>query len=630
VGGAPEESENRPPPARLSDADLVARMREGDTGAYDELYRRHAPAVRRYARSCCRDTDTAKDLTNEVFASTLQAVRRGKGPESAVRAYLLTSVRHVAAAWSRTQKREQLVDDFAVFVQSAAAGSSGDNETVDQGADVRAMRQAERTLVVKAFRSLSEKDQMVLWHTTVEEAKPRDVAPLLGLSGNATAVAAHRARENLKKAYLQAHVSRTLTTGDTCARYADRLGAYARGGLRMRAEVGVRRHLENCARCREAAAELANLNQSIRTLVPVALVGWFATAGGAKALGALLTGTGATAAAGSAAAAGGLKTAGSVGAGGGAVGAGGAAGAGGAGGGAASEGMSVPAKVVLATAVAAAAGAAWAFVLAGGDQAPKKPESKPPATHKVPRPPREPAPEPKPTPPKPTPPKATPPRHSKPAPPRSGPSQSAPAPTPPPTHHTPPPEPPAPTGGPTAPPPADYRLDKLRWSVFGDGREELHEPTVRLTGGGWLWRRRGLRIGDREYAYGVTTHSPSSVTIDLHRECRSYDALAGVDELTRGTGAVRFAVYGSGGRKDPSPGGGAGSAVGAGAAGAAGDGSSPGKRLWSSRVVRGGERPVPVHVSLRGVRTLRLVVRPDGADGSWGLADWARSTITCR
>jgi DNA-directed RNA polymerase specialized sigma24 family protein len=55
--------------------------------------------------------------------------------------------------------------------------------------------------VVAAFKSLSEKDQTVLWHTTVEEAKPQEVAPLLGMTDNATAVAAHRARENLKKAY---------------------------------------------------------------------------------------------------------------------------------------------------------------------------------------------------------------------------------------------------------------------------------------------------------------------------------------------------------------------------------------------------------------------------------------------
>ncbi|MDJ1138551.1 sigma-70 family RNA polymerase sigma factor, partial [Streptomyces iconiensis] len=319
-----------------SDAVLITRMRDGDAEAYDALYRRHAEPVRRYARTCCRDGHTAEDLTNEVFARTLQAVRGGKGPETSVRAYLLTSVRHVAAAWARTRQREQLVDDFAVFVQSAASASAAtDEETLDLGADVRAMQEAEQTLVVQAFKSLSEYDRTVLWHTAVEGAKPQDVAPLLGKSKGATATAAHRARENLKQAYLQAHVSQARTAGGDCARFADRLGAYTRGGLRMRAERGLAQHLEECPECSKAALEVRDLNEHIRVLVPVALIGWFATAGGAKAFGALITGGGGAAVAGgasAAAAAGGAGAGAAGGAGGAGAGAAGSAGAGAAGG----------------------------------------------------------------------------------------------------------------------------------------------------------------------------------------------------------------------------------------------------------------------------------------------------------
>lgn len=154
-----------------------------------------------------------------------------------MRAYLLTTVRRVAASWAKTARREQLVEDFAVFAVSAA-GAPGDRDTVDLGADVRALHEAEQSMAVQAFRSLPERYQTVLWHTAVEDESPSEVAPLLGLTANATAVLAHRAREGLKQAYLQAHVSQSLTAGGDCARYADRLGAYARGGLRMRAERG--------------------------------------------------------------------------------------------------------------------------------------------------------------------------------------------------------------------------------------------------------------------------------------------------------------------------------------------------------------------------------------------------------
>ncbi|MFE3743544.1 sigma-70 family RNA polymerase sigma factor, partial [Streptomyces sp. NPDC059134] len=317
-----------------SDADLIQRMREGDDSAYEELFRRHSEPVRRYARTCCRDAYTADDLTAEVFARTLQAVRGGAGPEQAVRAYLLTTVRRVAASWTKSAKREQLVDDFAVFAAQATRTSEVSAEdTLDLGADVLAMHEAEQSMAMQAFRSLPERWQAVLWHTTVEEESPSQIAPLFGLTANATAVLASRAREGLKQAYLQAHVSSALTAEGDCARYADRLGAYARGGLRMRAERGLRKHLEECAKCRLAAGELAQVNAVIPAAVlPVAVIGWFATGYSLKAAGVVAGGAAGAAGAGAAAAAGGAAGGAS----------GGSAGAGAGGGGGAARGRGAP------------------------------------------------------------------------------------------------------------------------------------------------------------------------------------------------------------------------------------------------------------------------------------------------
>uniref|UniRef100_UPI00202E5A09 sigma-70 family RNA polymerase sigma factor n=1 Tax=Streptomyces sp. MSC1_001 TaxID=2909263 RepID=UPI00202E5A09 len=341
-----------PPPVELppSDSELVQLMRDGDDSAYEELFRRHSDAVRRYARTCCRDAHTADDLTAEVFARTLQAVRGGAGPEQAVRAYLMTTVRRVAAHWARTQKREHLVEDFAVFAADAARSSEvSDQDTMDLGAEVRAMHEAEQSLAMQAFRSLPERWQAVLWHTTVEEESPSEVAPLFGLTANATAVLASRAREGLKQAYLQAHVSQSLTAGGDCARYADRLGAYARGGLRMRAERGLRKHLDECSKCRLAAGELAHVNAGIPALLPVAVIGWFAAGYSLKAAGVVAGGAVGAAGAGAAAAASGSS--------------GGAAS-----GGAAAEGLGVPAKAAIAGAMAVAAAAGLVWAMAGDPQ----------------------------------------------------------------------------------------------------------------------------------------------------------------------------------------------------------------------------------------------------------------------
>ncbi|MFI1441197.1 sigma-70 family RNA polymerase sigma factor [Streptomyces fructofermentans] len=596
-----------PAPSDLppSDSELIGRMRAGDDTAYEELFRRHADAVRRYARTCCRDAHTADDLTAEVFARVLQAVRGGSGPEHAVRAYLLTTVRRVAAHWTRSARREQLVDDFAVFAAQAARGSETSDDTgplgsfgagLDQGADVRAMHEAEQSMAMRAFRSLPERWQAVLWHTEVEDESPSEVATLFGLDANGTRVLASRAREGLKQAYLQAHVSSTLTTDEECARYADRLGAYARGGLRTRAERGLRKHLEECARCRLAAGQIKEVAGGIPAVVPVAVIGWFGAAGYAKVAALVAGGAGAGAAgvAGAASAAGG---------------AGGSAG-GSAGGGAAAEGLGAPVKAGVAAGVVAVAAAVVALALVGDDSPAKRPVAGPPASApavepRVPSPPPEPSPAPDPPRTRPAPdpvpaaaapsPAAAPRPPGKPAPTPSG----KPAPKPPAAPRPEPPAEPDPSPAPPTPPPPAapevYQWNRLDYDLTGDGSG----PEMRLAGSSWVWQRWGLSIGGARYANGVTVHGTSSVTVDLNRPCSSYDAMVGVDDLMLGIGRVRFSVYADGGR------------------------------VWRSEPVRAGRAAVPVHVDLTGRSTIRLVVEPLSPLGSTALADWADSRFRC-
>ncbi|MCF0083178.1 sigma-70 family RNA polymerase sigma factor [Streptomyces lomondensis] len=601
-----------PPPRELppSDAELIDRMRSGDDTAYEELYRRHAQAVRRYARTCCRDAHTADDLTAEVFARVLQAVRGGSGPQHAVRAYLLTSVRRVAASWTKSARREQLVDDFAVFATQSARGSHvSDDDTLELGADVRAMHEAERSMAMRAFRSLPERWQAVLWHTEVEDESPSEVATLFGLDANGTRVLASRAREGLKQAYLQAHVSDTLTGDGECARYADQLGTYARGRLRTRAERGLRKHLEECGRCRLAASQIEEVAGGIPAVVPVAVIGWFGAAGYAKAAGLIAGGAGAGAAgaAGAASAAGGGSSGGAA-----ATGGGSSGGAGSGGGAAASEGVGAPVKAgIAAGVVAVGVVAAVVLALAGNEKPEEEARRTPPAPSSPVVRPGEPTPSPSEPEPGPRPPAIVPARAETPAP--APPSRTSPAPSPSatPTRSAPkpppespkpsPPPPPAPTPTPTPtptqapPPPAVYQWSELSYDVSGDGTG----PEMRIGASSWVWQRYGMSIADRRYAHGVTVHGRSSVTIDLNRPCSSYDALVGVDDLALSLGRVSFSVY------------------------------ADGARLWRSGPVEGGDPAVPVHVNLTGRSTVRLVVEPHSALDNVMPADWAESKFTC-
>ncbi|MER7705346.1 sigma-70 family RNA polymerase sigma factor [Kitasatospora sp. NPDC097605] len=649
----------RPP----SDAELTALVRAGDDTAYEEIYRRHVDSVRRYARTCCRDSFTAEDLAGEVFARTLQALKAGKGPEFAVRAYLLTAVRNVAAAWTRSERREQLVDDFSVFAQTSAAVV--DLDLADPGADAWAMAMADQRMVMQAYAELPEDDRMVLWHTEVERESPKTVAVMLGKTANATAVQAHRARDRLAAGFLQAHVSGSQDRA--CEGYANRLGAYARGSLRKRASAEVGGHLRECDRCTAACLELSEINHGLRALLPGGVLVWVgvggfgaaaAAVGGAAVAGGAAAGTAAAAAGGTAGGAAG-GTAG-----------GGATGGAGAGAGAAGEGLGTVAKAGIAAAIAVAAAAVAAYALTGSPE-PKPPVAAPPASapaapappapapeaaapEPAPQPPapasaepdpaEEPAPEPpapaaSSAPPKPVPPTApgTPPATAAaspaPAPPKSTPAPSPtatpskpqtpvlvtpqpslpplqlpelpviptpevpviPTPTIPPTV---PPVLPTPT---TPPPPVDFWADGLPVIKPGNNRVPPPQPAIRQKGSDWFWQRDTASVGGVEYRHGITVHAPATTLIDLNRTCTSFDAVAGMDDLSVTLGTVVFSVQGGDGRT-----------------------------LWSSHPVRAGDRAVPVHVPLDGQKSIRLVVTP--ASGIWSalnMASWADARFRC-
>ncbi|MDA2805788.1 sigma-70 family RNA polymerase sigma factor [Nocardiopsis suaedae] len=258
-------TETDPGPARDagSDGALAAGLRDGGTAgtqALDELYRRHWKPVLAYALTCCRDPHTAEDLASEAFTRTLEAVRAGHGPGEAWRPYLLAVVRRTAADWAGTERRTELSDDFERWL-GAAPEESGEE---------RVLRLEDGGLVRRAFHSLPERWQAVLWHTEVEGEAAERVAPLLGIGRSGVGSLASRAREGLREAYLSAHIA---GAEGECRRFAPMIGAQARrGGRRTRRDLG--RHLAECERCRSAFAELSGLSRRMRTVLPAALLMW--------------------------------------------------------------------------------------------------------------------------------------------------------------------------------------------------------------------------------------------------------------------------------------------------------------------------------------------------------------------
>ncbi|WP_116206363.1 sigma-70 family RNA polymerase sigma factor, partial [Amycolatopsis circi] len=281
-----------------SDAELIAEVRAGKIASYGPLYERHSGAAHNLARQLARSSSEADDLVSEAFSKVLDTLRGGKGPDSAFRAYLLTALRHTAYDKTRRDRRIDLNEDM-----SDVGGTAGEALTV-QFSDT-AVAGLERTMAAKAFARLPERWQAVLWHTEIEQQSPAEVAPLLGLTANGVSALAYRAREGLRQAYLQVHLQEN--GADRCLATAERLGAWTRDGLSKRERSQVENHLDECDECRMLAAELADVNGSLRAIIaPIVLggaaLGYLATIGAAKAsaatAGAAAVGAGAAAAGG--------------------------------------------------------------------------------------------------------------------------------------------------------------------------------------------------------------------------------------------------------------------------------------------------------------------------------------------
>lgn len=246
-----------------SDPYLISFARAGDSNAFGKLYERHVGAARRLAQVLARDQSDADDLVAETFTRVLAAVRAGRGPDTAFRAYLLTTLRHALYDRARRERRVQYTDDLTPYERL----SSTDDPVV---------KRLETSYAARAFARLPERWRAVLWHTEVEGETPAQVAPLLGLTANGVAALAYRARERLRQMYLQEHID--ITDSPRCHWAGTHLAGYVRTQLARRDRSKVEDHLAGCIRCRSLHRELTEENSGLRGVLAALLLGTAAPA----------------------------------------------------------------------------------------------------------------------------------------------------------------------------------------------------------------------------------------------------------------------------------------------------------------------------------------------------------------
>lgn len=274
-----------------SDSELLSLSRDGDGGAFAELWNRHRRAGHAAARSIAPSLDS-DDLVAGAYLKIFELVREGRGPTGAFRPYLYRVISSLAADAFRSP--EHAVADLEAIPALSGAGPWED-EAFDRDAAAR------------AFAALPERWRTVLWYTVVEGLPPREVAPMLGLSANGVSALAARAREGLQAAWVESHAD--MEVADVaCRTVRQRLQSYRRGRLTAKRRREVAAHLGSCEACAAVDAEFQALNSQLALVLSVVVLGVGSAAAFASALAA---GTGvsavAAAAVGSAPGVGGLS-----------------------------------------------------------------------------------------------------------------------------------------------------------------------------------------------------------------------------------------------------------------------------------------------------------------------------------
>ena len=169
------QSKSRMRPALLTAAEqlsLVDRIRQGDGAAEEEVVRLFSERIRLMALARTRESDAARDLTQEVLMSVVSALRRGQLREAEkLGAFIHGTARNIVNGYLRTRSQHPLHEPL-----------SSDDVVCDVDHE-REIELSQRVgFVRQALSRLDLTDRRILLMTLVDGLKPGEIGFALGLT----------------------------------------------------------------------------------------------------------------------------------------------------------------------------------------------------------------------------------------------------------------------------------------------------------------------------------------------------------------------------------------------------------------------------------------------------------------
>lgn len=175
--------------SRLDEAEIIAQAQQGDSAAFEWLFRQHSPKVYRLCLRMLKDKVEAEDLTQEAFLRVFRNIASFRG-ESAFSTWLHRIAVNTVLMHMRKKRQQKFC--------SSLPAENGDEGRAPQPEecvpDLRLEGLADRLAIKRAFEFMPAGYKKVLVLHDIVGYQHNEIAAILGCSTGNSKSQLHKAR----------------------------------------------------------------------------------------------------------------------------------------------------------------------------------------------------------------------------------------------------------------------------------------------------------------------------------------------------------------------------------------------------------------------------------------------------
>jgi RNA polymerase sigma-70 factor (family 1) len=176
----------------LRDSDIIGRIRSGDTGQFESLFRSSYVSLVRYARTMIKDHDTAEEIVQDLFFRLWQDKEK-LNIESSLNGYLFRSVHNRCLHY---------IEHARVVERHAEEMSYQQTESIESPSDILNYKELQEK-VARIIERLPERCGKIFTMSRFEGLKYTEIAEKLSVSVKTVEANMGRALKEFRKELAQ-------------------------------------------------------------------------------------------------------------------------------------------------------------------------------------------------------------------------------------------------------------------------------------------------------------------------------------------------------------------------------------------------------------------------------------------